>query len=94
MLIASVLIIFIVNNNGINKTTGFITYQMYERYNIIKTEEFETFVQISNSSGWNMETNRLNFGKLPPGGSSARFITLKNDYTKKFRQEFLIIIFF
>ncbi len=80
MIIASVLTIVTVKTDGINKATGFVTYHLYKRFKIIKVEEFEVFAQISNSSGWNMETNRLNFGKMTPGGAAGRFMALKNEF--------------
>lgn len=53
--------------------------KLYKKSKIIKTQEFDIFIQISNSSGWNLETENINFGKLMVGDSSARFINLNND---------------
>lgn len=79
IILASTLTITLLKTDSINKTTGFVAYHTYYKHKIIKVDEFETFAQISNSTAWNMETNRLNFGKMKKGDSSARFVYVVND---------------
>ncbi len=80
IIIVSTITTTMIKTNGIDKISGSVTYHLYEKPKIIKVQEFKVLAMIGNKSGWNMETENLNFGKLQPGGSAGRFMLIKNDY--------------
>ena len=79
IIITSLLTTLTIKSDTHNKVSGFMTYHLYDKYNIIKTQELNALIEISNTSGWNLETENLNFGRLQPGDSSARFINIHNN---------------
>jgi hypothetical protein len=66
-----------------------IAYEVYEDLRIYDSREVDATFQVSNKVGLAADTQSLNFGIVPPGGSSQREILLYHNYTTPLKIKFI-----
>jgi hypothetical protein len=56
---------------------GFFTYYYYLPFT---TTEYDMHVWVSGTAGFNIDTDKIWFGIIPPGNAGARYLDLNNSY--------------
>jgi len=60
----------------------FILFYSINKYivsnEVLQTKELDMFLTVSNYTGFNVDTDAIYFGTIPPGGSGKRIIVLHN----------------
>ena len=61
--------------------TSMLTYIVYYNFYLLEKQEIRTDANFTNDYkiGFNLDSDAMHFGKMPSGGSSERFIVLKNN---------------
>lgn len=57
----------------------------YTQYVVYDIKEVPTDVRVSNHYGFNLNTDKLHFGRVTSPGNAERGITVRNQYTKPLR---------
>ena len=68
-----ILVIVILLSIGITSIT-------YSFYIIKETKELDVILKVDDKVGLNVDSDAVKFGKVPPGGSGQRTISLKNNH--------------
>jgi len=53
-------------------------YLLFNYISIFKTVELEMHLQVNNYTGFNIDTDKIYFGTIPPNGSGKRNISIEN----------------
>ncbi|MDD5416594.1 MAG: hypothetical protein PHU12_01310 [Candidatus Aenigmarchaeota archaeon] len=53
-------------------------YSIFDNTNYLEDINLNMHIQVNNYTGFNVDTDAIYFGTMPPGGSGQRDITIKN----------------
>ena len=59
---------------------GFFIFTIYSKVSYLERKMFFARVIVSNSSGFDLNSTALTFGKIMPGSSSTRNLIMENNY--------------
>lgn len=60
----------------------------FSLFAVYKVYDIPMIVEVSDHSGFNTDTDMVNFGKAAPGNSNTRIIVMSHDYKKPLRIQF------